>query len=260
MTSVWLCIAILVPAIGVGASELAKQETRMQLLSTVNPIRRVVTMLQMMEKKVEAEGKAEKELFDKFMCWCSSGADDLEASIDGGETKIPQLEAKIKEMEALIAQLKAEIAKAKDDRAAALKAIASLKIERQKGAAAFKKSQEDLLTNIAAMKKAIAALEKGMAGAFLQTAAASLLRQMAISFNNIRDSDRDMLSVFLAGGQGEDVGYAPQSGEIVGILKQMLDTMIAQLKDVTSDEKQDILNFELMLKAKLKLIDTLTKA
>jgi len=253
-------IALLLLATGVGASASTRQLAREASHSTVNPIRRVVTMLQMMEKKVEAEGKAEKELFDKFMCWCSTGADDLEASIDGGETKIPQLEAKIKEMEALIAQLKAEIAKAKEDRDAALKAIASLKIERKKGAAAFKKAQEDLLTNIAAMKKAIAALEKGMAGSFLQTSAASLLRQMTMSFNNIRDSDRDMLSAFLAGGQGEDVGYAPQSGEIVGILKQMLDTMISQLKDVEGDEKEGVLNFELMLKAKLKLVDTLTKA
>merc|ERR1719326_1390526 len=161
---------------GVGASALTKRLARAESFSNVNPIRRVVTMLQMMEKKVEAEGKAEKELFDKFMCWCSTGADELEASIDGGETKIPQLEAKIKEMEALIAQLKAEIAKAKEDRDAALKAIATLKIERKKGAAAFKKAQEDLKTNIAALKKAIAALEKGMAGAFLQTNTASLLR------------------------------------------------------------------------------------
>merc|ERR1712118_480673 len=127
-----------------------------------------------------------------------------------------------------IAQLKAEIAKAKEDRGA--------------------------------VQKAIAALEKGMAGSFLQTSAASLLRQMTMSFNNIRDSDRDMLSAFLAGGQGEDVGYAPQSGEMVGILKQMLDTMISQLKDVEGDEKEGVLNFELMLKAKLKLVDTLTKA
>merc|ERR1719178_522740 len=190
---------------GAGASALANREGREGSLSTANPIRRVVTMLQMMEKKVEAEGKVEQELFDKFMCWCSTGAQDLEASIDASETKIPQVEAKIKEMEALIAQLKAEIAKAKEDRAAALKAIASLKIERKKGAAAFKKSQEDLLTNIAAMKKAIAAIEKGMEGAFLQTSAGALLRQMTMSFNNIRDSDRDMLSAFLAGGQGEDV-------------------------------------------------------
>jgi hypothetical protein len=32
-----------------------------------NPIRKVVTMLQMMQKKVEQEGEKEKELFDKFM-------------------------------------------------------------------------------------------------------------------------------------------------------------------------------------------------
>merc|ERR1719230_43054 len=194
------------------------------------------------------------------MCWCETGAADLETSINAGERKVPQCAANIEEMEALIAQLKAEIAKAKGDREAALKAVASLKIERAKGAAAFKKSQEDLLTNIAALKKAIAALEKGMAGAFLQTSTASLLRRLTVSINNIRDSDRDVLSAFLSGGQGDGAEYAPQSGEIVGILKQMLDTMIAQLKDVEGDEKKGILNFELMLKAKLKLIDTLTKA
>merc|ERR1719463_304530 len=154
-------------------------------------------------------------------------------------------------MEALIAQLKADIAKAKGDRAAAMKAIASLKIERKKGAAAFKKSQEDLLTNIAAMKKAIAAIEKGMSGAFLQTSTASLLRQLTVSLNNIRDSDRDALSAFLSGGEGDDTGYAPASGEIVGILKQMLDTMMGQLKEVSGTEKDDITTFTAMLKAKL---------
>merc|ERR1719230_376696 len=194
------------------------------------------------------------------MCWCETGAADLETSINAGERKVPQCAANIEEMEALIAQLKAEIAKAKGDREAALKAVASLKIERAKGAAAFKKSQEDLLTNIAALKKAITALEKGMAGAFLQTSTASLLRQLTVSLNNMRDSDRDMLSAFLSEGQGESAEYAPQSGEIVGILKQMLDTMIGQLKDVEGDEKEGILNFEMMVKAKLKLIDTLTKA
>merc|ERR1719191_847236 len=75
-----------------------------------------------------------------------------------------------------------------------------------------------------------------------------------------RQSPRDMLAAFLSGNQGDGEEYAPQSGEIVGILKQMLDTMIGQLKEVEGGEKESILNFELMLKAKLKLIDTLTKA
>ena len=36
--------------------------------AAANPIRNVVTMLQTMQKKVEAEGEREQELFDKFMC------------------------------------------------------------------------------------------------------------------------------------------------------------------------------------------------
>merc|ERR1719420_2709099 len=99
-----------------------------------------------------------------------------------------------------------------------------------------------------------------MSGAFLQTSTASLLRQLTVSINNIRDSDRDALSAFLSGGEGGDTGYAPASGEIVGILKQMLDTMTAQLKEVSGTEKDDITNFTLMVKAKLELVDTLTKA
>merc|ERR1719191_2080632 len=75
-----------------------------------------------------------------------------------------------------------------------------------------------------------------------------------------RDSDRDMLSAFLAGGQGDDAGYAPASGEIVGILKQMLDTMMGQLKEVKGTETDDITSFTAMLKAKLEIVDTLTKA
>jgi len=243
-----------------GASAVESSRARQGASLSVNPIRRVVTMLQMMVKKVEAEGEVEKELFDKFMCWCSSGAEELETSIESGEKKVPQLGSEIEEIESLIPQLKAEIAKAKGDRDATLKAVASLKVERKKGAAAFKKAQDDLMTNIAAMKKAIAAIEKGMEGSFLQTSAGALLKNLAVNFDGIRDSDRDTLSVFLSGGDKDDEGYAPASGEIVGILKQMLDTLMGQVKDVSGDEKEDILNFELMLKAKLKVIDTLTKA
>jgi len=33
-----------------------------------NPIRKVVTLMQNMQKEIEAQGAKEKELFDKFMC------------------------------------------------------------------------------------------------------------------------------------------------------------------------------------------------
>merc|ERR1719159_476172 len=76
---------------------------------TVNPIRRVVSMLQLMQKKVTAEGKKEKELFDKFMCWCETGGEALAKSIADAETKIPQLESSIKELAAEKSTLESDI-------------------------------------------------------------------------------------------------------------------------------------------------------
>merc|ERR1719456_1588820 len=71
------------------------------------------------------------------------------------------------------------------------------------------------------------------------------------------DSDRDLLSSFLA--QGEEAGYAPQSGEIVGILKQMADTMEKDLADVIVAEEEAAANFEEMMKAKAEQIEACTK-
>merc|ERR1719217_1962041 len=77
--------------------------------ATANPIRRVVTLLQQMAKKVEAEGKAQQELYEKFMCYCKSSGEELGKSISDAQTKIPQLESDIKEAEAEKAQLEADL-------------------------------------------------------------------------------------------------------------------------------------------------------
>merc|ERR1711920_1092704 len=52
--------------------------------------------------------------------------------------------------------------------------------------------------------------------------------------------------------------YAPQSGEIIGILKQMGETMAANLGSATSDEQAAIKTFEGLVQAKKKEIDALT--
>merc|ERR1719499_566997 len=52
--------------------------------------------------------------------------------------------------------------------------------------------------------------------------------------------------------------YAPQSGEIIGILKQMGDTMAANLAAAMDDEQGAIGTFEGLVKAKKKEIEALT--
>jgi hypothetical protein len=141
-----------------------------------NPIRRVVDLLVGMQEKVTAEGKAEKELFEKFMCWCKSGGDDLKLAISTAETKIPQVESSLKEAEALKAQLGEELATHKSDRADAKAALAQASALREKEAGIYAKESSDDKTNIAALGKAIAAIEAGTAGSFLQTKAGAKLQ------------------------------------------------------------------------------------
>merc|ERR1719460_3608306 len=59
-----------------------------------NPIRKIVTLLQDMSKEVEAEGVKEKELYDKFMCFCSTGADDLAKTVADSKAAVESLTAK----------------------------------------------------------------------------------------------------------------------------------------------------------------------
>merc|ERR1719440_2375237 len=63
---------------------------------------------------------------------------------------------------------------------------------------------------------------------------------------------------FLEGTQGE--GYAPASGEIVGILKQMHDEMTADFAEAKAAEDAAIKAYDALMAAKTKEVDSLTKA
>jgi len=115
------------------------------------------------------------------------------------------------------------------------------------------KVKNDADANIGALSKAIPAIEKGMGGAFLQTSSASVLRQISVSADMI-PADRDLLASFLSAG----TGYAPKSGEIVGILKTLHDEMAKDYADATADENSSIASFDGLVASKKKEIDALT--
>jgi len=225
---------------------------------SANPIRRVVTMLQSMQKKVAAEGEKEEQLFDKFMCYCKNGKGTLSASIETAKNTNEQLAASIKETDATLKQMKLDLKTAQTDRADAKAAVAKATALRNKEAAAYAKESGELKTNIAALAKATAAIEKGMGGAFLQTSTASVLKQLSVTMD-ISSMDREMITSFLTQGQGEASGYVPASGQITGILKQMKDTMDASLATATSEEDAAIKDFNALTAAKSKEINALSK-
>jgi len=221
--------------------------------ATANPVRKVVTMLQGLQAKISAEGEKEKELYDKYMCYCKTSGGDLAKGIADAQTKIPQLQSDIAENEAKLAQLKLDVEAHKADRTAAKESMAKATALRAQEKAKFDKENADLKANLAAIAKAIAAIEKGAYG-FLQTSAASTLKKL-VGKLDMQDADRQDMMAFLSG----STEYAPASGEIIGILKQMGDEMAADSKDVIDAEAAAVKAHDGLMAAKKKEVEALTK-
>merc|ERR1719157_278180 len=100
-------------------------------------------MLQAMQGKIDAEHKKGEELYDKFMCWCSSGAGALQESIDAGAVKMPQLVASIEEDTATKVQTAADLKAAQAGRSDAKAAMAEATAIRNKEAGVFSKDSGD---------------------------------------------------------------------------------------------------------------------
>merc|ERR1719265_317756 len=124
---------------------------------------------------------------------------------------------------------------------------------REKEAAAFATLSADLKTNIGAIGKAIDFLKQGLGGSFLQTTAATTLKNLVENDTKMLDVDREDLTSFLSEG-----AKSGEAGAIIGILKQMSDTMTANLNDVTGTEEESIKAFDKLVAAKTSEIEALT--
>jgi len=223
-----------------------------------NPIRKVVNMLHKVMKKVEDEGTKETEIYEKFSCYCKNGAADLENAIATSTANVPQVQSDIEEQEAQKAQVESDLTQHRSDREAAKRSMATAGALREREAAAFEKYSSDAKANIAALSKSVSGIEGGMAGSFLQSDAAVLTQKVVQSVGDMSDSDRNDVLEFFQGTQGAE--YAPSSGQITGILKQLGDMMSANLADATASENESIKTFDGLMSAKAKEVEANTQA
>merc|ERR1719158_2329271 len=239
--------------LAVSAVSFAQAETQ----QGANPIRKIVTLLQNMQKEVEAEGAKEKELFDKFMCFCSGGSGDLKKKAADATASIEELSAKLKAEEAEKVQIGQDLIGHKKDREGAASDIDEATMLREKEATEFAAMKADSETNIGMMAKAIPALEKGMGGAaLLQMPGADRLMKIVENNGNMDEQNRgDVMAFFQQGGD-----YAPASGQIVGILKGMKDDMEAELKEAIATEEKAISGFGELKASKETEIEMATEA
>ena len=156
----------------------------------------------------------------KNSCYCRTTSQELKTNVEEGSARITESTSKIQAEEGILVELKTLIKVSQESREEA-------ELWMTKGASAFDAESSDLAANIDALTMAVAVLEKGVAGSsFLQSRVGSAIRKVAMSSDKVSDSDRSTLS-FLS--ISDRYGYAPKSGEIIGILKQLKDEMSEDL-------------------------------
>merc|ERR1719182_1006132 len=231
----------------------------------LNPITRVVQLMEGLIKKTESDGKAEEDLFEAYVCWyktvtsakkgtnaeAKDRIDSLTSYIDDIKSGRVEFTSERKDLEAEIEKLNTEIETATDMR---------------------KKENEDFLAAKDEMEKAIAALEKavdvlGSATAdhkegVLTSIGFDLRKAVQLGQNFLSEQDARLLEQALDG-QVPDVDwkklnrkatfkmkYKARSLKIQEILADMLQTFEDNLADATKKEKDTKSSFDTLMEAK----------
>lgn len=219
-------------------------------------ITKVVELLEQMLEKSQAEGVTEKELFAKHKCYCDKNEEEKSSEVETLTEEINLLEGKIESTQAGTATLSqelAELSKGLEDNQQQQDEANSLRTQQSE---AFVAKEKDLKQAIDQMQRAIKELAdvgadqslntdtqhtQHMAG-FGEEASPKLLalkgvvKQALMAASAIdATSKQAKIDAFLQAPFTE--AYSSQAGEVVGILKQMLETFETNLEEATKEEK-----------------------
>jgi len=232
------------------------------------PVSKVITLLKDMLKQLEKEAEEDEEIYDQLACWCETNDKEKTKAIADAEAKIEDLTNKIEELTASSARLSTEIKNLEKEVAENQEALDAATAIRQKELAEFNAEEKDSLQAISALKSAVTVLSKHHGGALLQIPARHLegvastiqyqMQKNAVVLQGVlTHHERRAMAAFLQAPQDYfdasptfKQSYAPQSGEIFGILKQMKESFETNLADSQKEEMANQKAYEDLKKAK----------
>jgi chromosome segregation ATPase len=230
------------------------------------PVTKVVDLLKSLKGRLEAEQDADEEVYDKLACWCETNDKEKTKAIADAEMKISQLDATVEKMTALSQTLKIEIAALEKEVETNQKSLDTATALREKQAADFNAEENEMIQSIRALDSAIVVLSHHHEGealisakALAQVAGAAqnqLQRHATLLQGTITPRQRRFIASLTQKSNGGGNGafpaqaYAPQSGEIFGILKQMKETFEFDLSESQKEELEARKTYEALKAAK----------
>jgi len=230
---------------------------------SVNPITRVAKLLSDLGKKLEADAKEEKKLFNKFECWCTKVQKAKDESIEKAESRIEELTHLISDLDAGKIELT-------DERENLEKQVDKLKKEKKK----MEKSRDRQIADYDTVKdeteKAIAALDEAITRIDSQTEEGSLA-VIKWTIKKALPQDSSFISTeahkYLAKlGAPDDVknlnkdakfqeDYSKKSGKIKQTLNAMKSKFGVYLSELEEKEATDLANYNELHTAKTAELD-----
>jgi len=259
-----------------------------------NPVERVVQLIEGLKSKIQADGTAEQQVYDKYACWCEKTTARKAAAIENAKTLIEELSKSILELKGRLGSYVAEIAKLEKDIKETQESIAAAEEQRKKESEEYLKKKAALELGLANLKKAIKVLAEATVDATpnllkpdanrdaqaetkLLTVIAGVHSAM-LNYNHFGEGERtvnsgDMSTVksflsspmsLLRTGANPAAGtYNSQSGQIQGILAQMKDDFEKELETSAEEEEASASDHASLMETKredLALLEkTLTK-
>mmetsp|Transcript_24227 Transcript_24227/g.55225 ORF Transcript_24227/g.55225 Transcript_24227/m.55225 type:complete len:649 (-) Transcript_24227:37-1983(-) len=191
-----------------------------------NPVSKVVDLLRDMQAKIEADGKAESKVYDKYACWCATTTQRKTDQITDHKSSIASLSNEILELKAVIATRVNDIAKLDADIADNAESMEQATTLRENENKAFQAETAEMQSAIGSLEKAIKVLSgAGTGGAALVEVAAAVER--------IAPKTKSSGALLQ---QVAKLRYSPQSASVQGILKDMYDTFVVNLETMNAEE------------------------
>lgn len=221
------------------------------LAACEKPVTKIVNLLKEVEGELKAEIENDQTAFDKMQCWCKKTVKSTETGIEDAKTCIADETSSIESNTGKSANAAAAAAGLEEDIASDEATLKSATEGRQKASAEFSAAEQELTKAISALKGAITVLKKQQS--FLQADSPIMTDAMAFGIrkqvevfaqrhvDKISPAEKDTVEQFLQ--QPSYGAYSNQSGEIFGILGNMLDQFSQDLKEARDTESSDAAAF-----------------
>jgi len=241
------------------------------LAGPTKPIMKVVAMLEDMKTELNKELEDDKAVYEQLMCWCTTGKQDKKAAIEMANANIGSLTATMGEAAGKIEESKSKRKATMDEMYADQKGLGEATAQRMSDNQAFHGEETDLLDAISAAKGAVTALSKhhpdfaqvrkvalklSEARAVLRLADSSLGHSQMKELKSFLQASKSATSFLSIPGMQS---YAPQSGQIFGILKQMQEDFETNLAASQASEAKAVKEYEMLKAAKQDEIATAQK-